>query len=542
MKMISIIPHFLLTTIAACSVLGQISNPDLEDIPGVGDEESIVYVEPIFENISVHDPSVIKVEDEYYVFGSHLSAAKTKDWMSWERVADIVTPANPLFEDVTEALAETFRWAQTNTLWAADVIQLADGKFYFYYNACRGDSPLSAMGIAVSDAVEGPYEDAGIILKSGMWGRISEDGVNIYDATIHPNVVDPDVFFDEEGKLWMIYGSYSGGIFIMEMDPETGFPLEGHGYGKHLMGGNHQRIEAPYILYSPHTRFYYMFVSYGGLAANGGYSIRVARSETPDGPYLDTEGNDMAIVMSATAFNDAAISPYSAKLMGNYSFTDTYPYFGYVSPGHNSAFYDEGTGQYFLIFHTRFPSTGEVHEVRVHEMFFNEDGWPVVAPLRYAPRIDTSTIEEEAEDDGTEEENSDEDDPNDGIEGDGEVEEPEDPPFYYLDVIDPGSIPGTYKLINHGKDISNRIILSTDIVLHPEGLISGETEGVWTLEEGNDIILDFGESGIFKGVLSRQWNEYLFEFVITFSALSDRGVSIWGVRWDELPERQEVEE
>jgi len=34
--------------------------------------------DPLFlHNVSVHDPSVIKVDDTYYVFGSHLAAAKS---------------------------------------------------------------------------------------------------------------------------------------------------------------------------------------------------------------------------------------------------------------------------------------------------------------------------------------------------------------------------------------------------------------------------------------------------------------------------------
>ena len=83
-----------------------------------------------------------------------------------------------------------------------------------------------------------------------MWGLPSEDGT-VYDATKHPNAVDPSVFADATGKLWMVYGSYSGGIFIMELNATTGLPLAGQGYGKHLMGGNHARIEGAYILYSP---------------------------------------------------------------------------------------------------------------------------------------------------------------------------------------------------------------------------------------------------------------------------------------------------
>ena len=44
-----------------------------------------------------------------------------------------------------------------------------------------------------------------------------------YDAQVHPNVVDPQTFFEPTGKLWMIYGSYSGGIFILEMDGPLDF-------------------------------------------------------------------------------------------------------------------------------------------------------------------------------------------------------------------------------------------------------------------------------------------------------------------------------
>ena len=41
----------------------------------------------------------------------------------------------------------------------------------------------------------------------------------------------------------MVYGSYSGGIFILELNPSTGFPIAGQAYGKKLIGGNHARIE-----------------------------------------------------------------------------------------------------------------------------------------------------------------------------------------------------------------------------------------------------------------------------------------------------------
>ncbi|MBM7553153.1 LamG-like jellyroll fold domain-containing protein [Thalassobacillus pellis] len=467
-----------------------------QDPPGKKPQPSQEEPPPVFKDASVHDPSVIKVEDTFYVFGSHLAAAKTKDFMQWELVATGADKENPLFEDVTKSLEETFDWAQTDTLWAADVTQLENGKFYMYYNACKGDSPRSALGVAVADNIEGPYKDLGIILKSGMWGETSPDGT-IYDAKVHPNTVDPHVFYDEEGVLWMVYGSYSGGIFILEMDPKTGKPLPGQGYGKKLIGGNHSRIEGPYIQYNPETDYYYMYLSFGGLDAHGGYNMRVVRSKNPDGPYYDAEGNAMINVKadpSLPLFDDRSIEPYGVKLMGNYLFErkvgepGTGIGSGKVSPGHNSVYYDSETDQQFLIFHSRFPQKGEMHEIRVHQMFMNEEGWPVAAPYRYA----------------------------------GES----------LDKVYRKDLIGDYKYINHGKDISAAIKKDETIRLTKNNKITGAVNGTWKKTGHNKAELFYGGER-YTGVFLRQWNPTSKSFVMTFTAQSKKGVSIWGSRMKE---------
>lgn len=46
---------------------------------------------PTFSNVSVHDPSIVKDGDTYYVFGSHISAAKSKDLTNWTSL-QTVTP------------------------------------------------------------------------------------------------------------------------------------------------------------------------------------------------------------------------------------------------------------------------------------------------------------------------------------------------------------------------------------------------------------------------------------------------------------------
>ncbi|NLH14461.1 MAG: family 43 glycosylhydrolase, partial [Firmicutes bacterium] len=87
---------------------------------------------PPLMSASVHDPSIIKAGDAYYVFGSHLAAAKSKDLRNWTSIETRVHDKNRLIPNVYTELEETFTWAQTDTLWAPDVAQLPDGRFYMY--------------------------------------------------------------------------------------------------------------------------------------------------------------------------------------------------------------------------------------------------------------------------------------------------------------------------------------------------------------------------------------------------------------------------
>ncbi len=447
---------------------------------------------PTFANVSVHDPSIVKEGSTYYVFGSHMASASSTDLMSWTQISTGPAAPNPLIkgQDPRAEFADALAYAQTNTFWAPDVIKLADGKFYFYYCACKGDSPLSVLGLARADAITGPYEDLGIMLYSGKADSFPEVGT--YNANIHPNVVDPAVFYDHNGKLWMVYGSYSGGIFILELNPETGRPLDGQGYGKRLMGGNHARIEGAYIIRTPETGYYHMFVSYGGLDATGGYNIRVGRSLNPDGPYLDAAGTDLTNVRGApgTFFDDASIAPHGAKIMGNWQFAHhaSEPRTasrGYVSPGHCSMHRDAATGKYFLVFHTRFAGSGEMHEVRVHQLYLNADGWLVAAPHRYA----------------------------------GET----------LGAVAAGDVPGIFKLINHGKDISATVKTSTVITLNADGSVTGASTGTWQLMDEHNATITLGGTA-YKGVFSRQWDEDNQVWTLCFSALANDNVSIWGTK------------
>lgn len=442
-------------------------------------------VDPIFANVEVHDPSILKDGDTYYIFGSHLAAAKSEDLMTWQQISTSPRANNPLFPNVDETLVETLSFAETDTLWAPDVIQLENGTYCFYYNACEGSRPQSAMGLATSIAIEGPYEDQGIFLKSGT--VLGSD----YNANMDPNVVDPDVFYDKEGDLYMVYGSYSGGIFTLALDENTGLPEPGQGYGSKILGGYHARIEGPYILYSEATNFYYLFLSYGGLDANGGYNIRVARSRAPEGPYYDSKDQAMieAMGMPGEIFHDPSYAPYGHKLVGNFIFRSREEEgqlinYGYVSPGHNSAYYEMSTDQYFLIFHTRFPKTGNAHQVRVHQFFFNEEGWPVVAPIRYGGEtLSKMTVEQVA---------------------------------------------GPYRLVDHGQDITQQIKKSEDIILGEDGMITGSISGQWQLEDEATLELNI-EGKSYWGYALNQYDTFSNTWVRTFTVGANDGSSLWAI-------------
>ncbi len=470
----------------------------------------------VYNDMAVHDPSIVKADNgTYYVFGSHLSVAKSTDLMSWTRVAEGVNDQNPLFNTFSSQIAEGTEWTGGyKGSWAPDVIKLKDGKYYFYYDFCTQpatgncDGPRSYIGVATSSNIEGPYANKSLILRTGMTDQEIADGkgpagVTSFDGATMPNGIDPHVFYDKNGKLWMVYGSYFGGIFILELDESTGAPKAGQGYGKHLAGGGFAPIEGTWITYSPETDYYYMFNSIGGFAANGGYNIRVSRSKTPNGPYLDSAGKDMV----AANTNVDTLSKYGVKLMGGFNFVsevgDGGDSWGYLSPGHNSVYYDATAKKYFLVTHTRFPNRGEEHSVRVHELWLNSDGWFVASPQRYAPISGTNTV-------------------------------------------DSADLVGDYRLIGHQHDTNATGHNSVYVKLNENRTISGEMTGYYTLSSTdknriNLVITGAAEAaniGSYEGVMQWQWDESLRQLVPVFSAVSTTGSSLWGSK---LPNKTTAE-
>lgn len=496
--------------------------------------------------VSVHDPSIVKDTDgTYYVFGSHIASAKSNDLTSWTQITRDYddTVSNRLFGDLSSNLKEAFAWAGENdvdsasgagfSVWAPDVIYNKDyvnedgskGAYMIYFctssTYCR-----SVIAYAVSDRIDGGYTFKGTLVYSGFTKESSKDGgsnidkiwtdTNIdelmeegridegyntewgtgssYNTDYAPNAIDPTIFTDENGKMWMTYGSWSGGIYLLEIDPATGDVIYPKSNGKtedgrvidkyfgyRIAGGHTISGEGPYIVYDKESGYYYLYVTYEGLCASEGYNMRLFRATDPTGPYVDEKGNS-AVLDRAMDHSDIGI-----KVMGNYKFSSLSN--GYRAPGHNSMLIDED-GQRYLIYHTRFADNEYYHEVRVHQQFINEQGWPVTAVF----------------------------------ENRGDAISPEG--------YDSSEIVGTYEFINHGLQADGSSVKSPETVyLLADGTIYGDERGTWTQKDGSYYAALVIDGVTYSGVFFKQHDESAdAKEVMTFTAIGTDNQTIWGVR------------
>ncbi len=491
--------------------------------------------------VSVHDPSIIKSNGTYYIFGTHITAAKSTDLINWTEFTNGYTPkGNILFGDLSENLAGSFAWAGEDdsdckggyAVWAPDVYYNENylnsdgskGAYLMYYSA-SSTYIRSCIGLAVSKDIEGPYTYVDTLVYSGFtqndaWDAdskvnknyrntnlarlISEGKVSGYSTnwgvgtsfnnSYAPNCIDPCIYDTPDGKIWMVYGSWSGGIFALEIDPSTGLaiypgvdgstaggnPIDRY-FGVRLAGGNALSGEGPFIYYDGEAGYYYLLDTYEWLGEDGGYHIRAFRSKNPDGPFVDPMGHN-------ALYANHSLDYQGLKLFGNYRFDEMTP--AYKSGGHCSALIDDD-GRRYLFYHTRFSERGGYFEARVHEMFVNSQGWPVVAPYRYA--------------------------------GDNDI-----------DSVEMKDIAGVYQFIDHGSatNIGSGYKGATSLYIGADGTVTGAAKGECVLKGGKEAVLNL-DIGNFSGVFHRQKNEN-GELVLTFTgAGTDNNGSVWAVKSNE---------
>jgi beta-xylosidase/uncharacterized protein YjdB len=475
------------------------------------------------KRVSVHDPSVVKEGNTYYIFGSHLAWAKSTDLENW------TTFTNNINKDYKTLFADEFEWAssgdsayaESGNMWAPDVIWNKDLNKWCMYMSINGCSWNSAICMLTADSLDGNWTKVGTVVYSGfddgstysytrtdyqevtgdtsLPDRYLRDAYTCSDGTTTctatrwnrsygAHAIDPCVFYDEDGQLWMTYGSWSGGIYMFRLDSKTGFRDNSEeaksNYTDAYMGKLIAKGSSGEASYVQHIGdYYYLFVSYGGLVAAGGYNMRVFRSENPDGPYTDISGD------AATKGGDIN-GTVGERLMSYYKWS--FWKNAQVAQGHNSAFVDDD-GNAYVVYHTRTNNGTEYHSVRVHQLFTTESGYLVAAPFEYSS---TDTVKATG--------------------------------------YSASEIAGEYEvMMQKGTDYSTLRYNSTNqITLTEDGKVTGAYTGTWSEKDGTANLTITVNDETYEGTFVEQTLEEEGTKTICFTAVGQTNeICFWGAKY-----------
>lgn len=232
---------------------------------------------PLRGYVNAHDPStMIKCKDRYYVYstGQGILSQSSADKVLWSPGPRVFTNAPAWTTNAVPGFAGIF--------WAPDIAYF-NNQYRLYYAVSTWGSQVSAIGLVTNPTLDPAASNY----------RWTDQGPVIQSAKGSPyNTIDPSLCWDAAGNLWMAFGSYWNGIYLVQLDPLTGLRVAPDSPTYRL--AYNSSIEAS-CLYRRGC-YYYLFVNWGSCCSgvNSTYNIRVGRSTSVTGPYLDRNGVDMA--------------------------------------------------------------------------------------------------------------------------------------------------------------------------------------------------------------------------------------------------------
>jgi len=428
-------------------------------------------------------------------------------------------------------------WEINGVMWAPDMVWNPTMKKWCQYLSLNGQAWNSVIVLLTADKLTGPWVYEGPVVYSGFrspsdervsWKKTDLELVLGEQSALPsrynhpssangqmwgdwwPNNIDPCVFYDEEGELWMAYGSWSGGIWMLRLNKENGlrdydvtyssdYATKGKQctsdpyFGKRIAGGCYVSGEGPYIEHI--GQYYYLFMSYGGFAPDGGYEMRVFRSENPDGPYKDQQGRSAQFTSWVVNYGAANADRRGEKIMGAYNHWG-FQTVGECAQGHNSVI-AAPDGRTYLVYHTKFNNGTIGHQVRTHQLFINQKGWPVAAPFEYNGETLT----------------------------DADMAKP--CPLSAQDIA------GTYDILIHkyAMDHDNmEEVTPVQVILKDDGKVGGKYVGTWSLDEGTSYLTIRLGSTTYYGVLFEEVMDERSLHSVSFTAAATSGVCLWGYK------------
>lgn len=301
---------------------------------------------PVTGDLRTHDPGLVVGTDEHpwFVFSTGdprvglgaIQVRTSPDGVEWTYAGEAWTPS----EEPRWAVDEI---AGITNFWAPEVIE-HDGSWYLYYSASTFGSNTSAIGLRTAEQLDATNPAAGWTERGEV---ISSDG------TVDYNAIDPAVLVDEDGTGWMAFGSFWGGIQMVELDFPSGLTAPGAKvFNIASRGTAVNAIEAPALLFR--EGWYYLFMSFDSCCqgTSSTYNINVGRSEDVRGPYIDADG---------VPLTDGG----GTLLLGTEG--------NRIGPGGQSV------SENHIAYHYYDDNLGGDFQLAVRELGWTEDGWPVVS-------------------------------------------------------------------------------------------------------------------------------------------------------------------
>ena len=280
-------------------------------------------------DIGAHDPTLLIQGNRWFVFttGRGLQRLEsTNDGQTWRRLPPVFSQAPAWW---TEAVPEH----KGLDVWAPKLF-MHRGRAWALYSISTFGKNRSAIGLVSSDKPDGTdWRDDGLVVQS--------------TATDGFNAIDPDLFADSDGKLWLSYGSFWGGLRLTQLDAATLKPIG----ETRFIARNKPGIEAPTIV--RHGDWVYLFASYD-LCCKGvdsTYNVRVGRSRSVTGPYLDRDGKDLLVAGGTPLLSSGT---------------------RWKGPGHQDV-----VGDWF-VHHAYDTQRGGKPHLRIKRLSWSADGWPVI--------------------------------------------------------------------------------------------------------------------------------------------------------------------
>ncbi len=315
--------------------------------------------------LGMPDPAVIQAENgSFYIFatGKGLPIYHSTNLVNWERVGTVFDTPVPAWSK--QVIPET------QGIWAPDVVKLND-KYFVYYCASTFGGQRSVIGAASNKTLDHTspdyrWVDQGLVIES-------------FPVRNDFNAIDPAAFQQADGRAFMVWGSHWGGIKSIELDPETGKPLDADPDVSTIAARPDHPSGAIEGAYMVHNRdYYYMFVSYDSCCdgAESTYRTMVGRSKNPLGPYVDFKGKPM-------------VEGGGTLVLSNND--------NWRGPGHNSVLTtDKGS---WMVHHTYDTFNLDKQRIlQIRPIYWTEAGWPVVGePLSRANPMTTEKADVSAD-------------------------------------------------------------------------------------------------------------------------------------------------